>query len=129
LGGGRILKRIRAVSPQTSGSTTWNFSSWSDSGAATHNVTTPSAATTYTASFSPVAVNGNGLSGAYFRTRDLTGTATTRIDPTVSFDWGKGAPVTGYPTDNFSARWTGQVQPQFTGPTTFYLLADDGVRL
>ncbi|HXC49275.1 MAG TPA: PQQ-dependent sugar dehydrogenase [Candidatus Limnocylindrales bacterium] len=124
-----MLRSIGAVSPQTSGSTTWNFSSWSDSGAATHNVTTPSAATTYTASFSPVAVNGNGLSGAYFRTRDLTGTATTRIDPTVSFDWGKGAPVTGYPTDNFSARWTGQVQPQFTGPTTFYLLADDGVRL
>ncbi|MGH3807319.1 MAG: PA14 domain-containing protein, partial [Pseudonocardiaceae bacterium] len=31
--------------------------------------------------------------------------------------------------DNFSVRWTGQVQPQFSGVTTFYALADDGVRL
>ena len=31
--------------------------------------------------------------------------------------------------DTFSARWTGQVQPQFTGTYTFYTQSDDGVRL
>jgi glucose/arabinose dehydrogenase len=124
-----MQRSIGAVSPQNLGGTAYQFASWSDGGAATHTITAPATVTTYTASFSAAPVNGNGLSGAYYPRKDLTGTPVDRIDPTVNFDWGKTSPMPGIPTDNFSVRWTGQVQPQFGGATTFYLSSDDGVRL
>jgi Glucose / Sorbosone dehydrogenase len=43
---------ISAVSPQTKGNKTYTFSSWSDGGAQTHNISAPPVATTYTAQFS-----------------------------------------------------------------------------
>jgi PKD repeat protein len=42
---------LSALSPQTIGSGTYVFSSWSDGGAASHTVTAPANATTYTANF------------------------------------------------------------------------------
>ena len=42
---------ISAVSPQTLGSDTWLFNSWSDGGAANHQVVAGAAAATYTATF------------------------------------------------------------------------------
>jgi PKD repeat protein len=42
---------ISAVTPQTKGSKTYTFSSWSDGGAQTHTITAPASATTYTARF------------------------------------------------------------------------------
>jgi glucose/arabinose dehydrogenase len=42
---------IGAVSSQSVGSTTYEFRSWSDRGAQTHMITTPSTATTFTASY------------------------------------------------------------------------------
>jgi glucose/arabinose dehydrogenase len=42
---------ISAITPQTKGKQTYQFSSWSDGGAATHTITAPAAATTYTAKF------------------------------------------------------------------------------
>ena len=42
---------IAAVSPQTSGSTTYFFQSWSDSGAQTHTLIAPASRTMYTAVF------------------------------------------------------------------------------
>ena len=38
-------------SPQTKGSKTYTFVSWSDGGAQTHNIVAPATATTYTARF------------------------------------------------------------------------------
>ncbi|HLF31409.1 MAG TPA: PQQ-dependent sugar dehydrogenase [Xanthomonadales bacterium] len=124
-----MQRSIGATTPQSLGGTSYQFASWSDGGALTHNITTPATNTTYTATYSAVPVSGNGLTGRYFPRRDLTGTPVTRIDPAVNFTWGKSSPVAGIPADNFSVRWTGQVQPQFSGVTTFYALADDGVRL
>ncbi len=124
-----MQRSIGVVSPQNFGGTSYQFASWSDGGALTHNIATPAANTTYTATFSAVPVSGNGLSGAYFPRKDLTGTPVTRIDAMVDFAWNKSSPATTIPVDNFSVRWTGQVQPQFSGVTTFYALADDGVRL
>lgn len=40
---------------QTFGGTTYNFASWSDGGAATHQITAPAASTTYTATYAPAA--------------------------------------------------------------------------
>jgi len=122
-----MLRAIGTSSPQ--GGTSYHFASWSDAGTMNHTITTPAANTTYTATFSVAPVNGNGLTGAYYPRRDLTGTAIPRIDPVLAFDWGKAAPLPGIPSDNFSVRWTGQVQPQFSGATTFYAAVDDGVRL
>lgn len=46
-----MTRNIEAVSPQSSGGTTWNFVSWSDSGAISHDISTPLVDTTYVATF------------------------------------------------------------------------------
>jgi hypothetical protein len=40
---------VTAISPQTKGTKSYNFTSWSDGGAQTHDVIAPATATTYTA--------------------------------------------------------------------------------
>lgn len=72
---------------------------------------------------------GAGLTGQYFNDMTLTNLVLTRTDATVNFSWGTGSPDPSIPVDHFSARWTGQVQPQFTQTYTFYTESDDGVRL
>ncbi|MFT3788022.1 MAG: PA14 domain-containing protein [Tepidisphaeraceae bacterium] len=71
----------------------------------------------------------NGLSANYYNSLDLSGTPVPRIDSTVDFDWTTGSPGTGINADQFSARWTGQVQTVEAGTYTFSVTADDGVRL
>jgi hypothetical protein len=54
----------------------------------------------------------------------------TRVDPTVDFNWGSGAPdpaVTS--TDHFQVRWTGQVETPRSGRYTFYTNSNDFARL
>ena len=41
----------------------------------------------------------------------------------------KGSPADQIAADDFSVRWTGQVQPRMGGIYTFYLATDDGGRL
>ncbi|MCP3143030.1 PA14 domain-containing protein [Pyxidicoccus xibeiensis] len=53
----------------------------------------------------------------------------SRVDPTVNFDWGMGAPAPGVPADNFTVRWTGKVIPRYSQTYTFYTASDAGVRL
>ncbi len=66
----------------------------------------------------------NGQQGQYF-----TGSTVTRIDPTVNFDWGNGAPASGIGTGDFSVRWTGRVEAPASGNFRFFTTSDDGVRL
>jgi alpha-L-fucosidase len=75
--------------------------------------------------------NGTGLAGRYWTNPDFSGTpALTRTDRTLNFAWrAKGSPAAGIPADNFSARWTGFVQPQFTGTHTFQTISDETVRV
>ncbi|MCC2322392.1 PQQ-dependent sugar dehydrogenase [Cellulomonas xiejunii] len=104
------------------------FDRWSDgSTAATRTWTTPTSATTLTASLSPS--QGVGLRGTYFDNSDLTGTSVTRVDPTIDFRWGTGAPVAGIGADTFSVRWTGSIVPRYSQTYTFSTTSDDGVRL
>jgi glucose/arabinose dehydrogenase len=105
----------------------YEFAAWSDGGAAAHAIVTPAAATTYTAGFNPI--NGTGLRGEYFDNQDFTGTRAARTDPTIAFDWGAAAPISGIATDTFSVRWTGQVMARYSETYTFYTTSDDGVRL
>jgi glucose/arabinose dehydrogenase len=46
-----IIRTIGAVTPQASGTNSYQFASWSDGDAATHNIQTPSTNRTYTASY------------------------------------------------------------------------------
>ena len=50
--------------------------------------------------------------------------------PVINNTWGGAAPD-GVPVgaDNFSVRWSGQVEPRFTETYTFYTQTDDGARL
>jgi glucose/arabinose dehydrogenase len=125
-----IVRTLGVTTPQTSGGTAYEFVSWSDGGAASHNISTPAATTTYTATYRVVPVgSGTGLAATYYDNANFTGTTVTRTDPTVNFDWASGSPAAAIGVDAFSARWTGQVQPQFSETYTFYTQSDDGVRL
>jgi chitodextrinase len=72
---------------------------------------------------------GTGLSGQYFNTVNLTGSSTTRVDPRVDFAWGTGSPAATLNPDNFSIRWSGQLEPRFSETYTLSTISDDGVRL
>lgn len=124
-----MVRSIQAVTPQTLSGTTYNFSSWSDGGAATHNITLPSSNRTYTATFNTTTTTGDGLRGTYFNNRDFTGATATRIDRTINFNWGTGNPISGIAGNTFSVRWTGFVKPQYSQTYTFRTNTDDGVRL
>ena len=51
-----MTRTLGVVSPQTLGSSTYTFASWSDGGSASHTISTPSNATTYTANFQTTAL-------------------------------------------------------------------------
>ncbi|WP_231505308.1 PQQ-dependent sugar dehydrogenase [Cellulomonas sp. URHE0023] len=103
----------------------YGFDRWSDgSTAASRTWTTPASATTLSA-----ALSLRGLQGLYFDNQDLTGATVNRLDPTVGFSWGTGAPVAGIGADTFSVRWTGAVVPRYSERYTFSTTSDDGVRL
>lgn len=72
--------------------------------------------------------NGTGLTASYFDNPDFTGAQIARIDERVNNDWNAyfTEPSLG-PT--YSARYTGQVQAQYSQPYTFTVKADDAVRL
>jgi len=102
-----VIRALGVVSPQTSGATTYQFQSWSDGGAATHDITTPVGNTTYTATYVPsTGTMGTGLSATYYDNIDFTGSTVTRVDPTVDFNWGTGspAPAIGLPSSTSGRR-------------------------
>jgi len=74
-----------------------------------------------------------GLLGEYYE-RDTTNPwqvlLMKRLDPTVDFNWGDpGSPDPSVPVDNFTVRWTGEVEAPITATYTFHTQTDDGVRL
>jgi len=73
---------------------------------------------------------GGGIKGEYFNNMDLSGIpALSRVDPQINFNWASSEadPLVG--ADQFSVRWTGEVEAVFTETYTFYTNSDDGVRL
>jgi len=103
-----------------------------------HNSSVNSSASTATIQITAVndapvlqTISGNtgiGLAATYYLTAwDLTGGTYQRIDATVNFSNNFG--VTGMDEENFSVRWSGQVESPITGNVTFSTLSDDGIRL
>ena len=87
-----------------------------------------------------------GLWGEYFNNRHLEGEPVfQRLDSMIDFKWGTGPPIFLNDTqveptakkdkderlnqDNFSVRWTGFIKPSKTGPYSFVVATDDGIRV
>jgi len=135
-----MKRTIGATTPQTLNGKTYTFASWSDGGAASHEVTTPATDTTYTATFTEViaptptsTTTTTGLTGRYYANQTLTGTPVIRVDPDISFGYGSGGGAGAFhpsiPVNNFSVRWTGYVKANYSQTYTFTTNSDDGVRL
>ena len=60
---------------------------------------------------------------------DLQGLKLTRTDSNVDFNLGLGSPHSSIGVDSFSVRWSCLIRPKISDTYTFYMLADDGVRL
>lgn len=71
-----------------------------------------------------------GLRGDYYNNKDLaTPIVMTRFGEVIDFNWGAGSPAPEINHNQFSIRWTGQVEPEFSETYTFITTSDDGVRL
>ncbi|MHC4325083.1 MAG: PA14 domain-containing protein, partial [Planctomycetota bacterium] len=76
------------------------------------------------------AKEGGGLRADYYNGMNFDSLMVTRTETEINFDWGNpGGPDPSVGDDNFSCRWTGEVEAAFTETYTFYAAADDGVRL
>lgn len=68
------------------------------------------------------ATSPTGLRGQYFADTNFTSLYTTLTDPYINFTWGPEG-------DNFSIRWTGQVQAAFSEAYTLTTTSDGAVRV
>jgi len=83
-----------------------------------------------------VTAEGGGLKAEYFNNRDLSGEPVLiRIDPGVDFNWGnadipgENSPDASINVDDFSARWSGELEVDITDTYTFHITANNGFRL
>ena len=70
-----------------------------------------------------------GLLATYYGESDFRGRTLTRVDPTLDFEWTSSDPAPGITRTNFSVRWSGLVKADYAEEYTFYVLADEQVRL
>jgi hypothetical protein len=83
-----------------------------------------------TSSQSSAGESGTGLEYTLYNGKTISGPSIeTGVDATIDFNWQSGGKGPGLPSNNFSVRWTGQVQPEHSETYTFYTQADDGTRL
>ena len=71
----------------------------------------------------------HGLLGTYYRNAEFSGATSTRIDPTIDFNWSEREPLPGFSRTNLSVHWSGQVKADYSEEYKFYVFANDGVRL
>ena len=86
------------------------------------------------ASFLNTAASGSGLGllGAYYSGRLAMFTlpvTLVRTDAVIDFNWKSAPPSPKVSRTEFTARWTGSVQPQFSETYTFTTWTDAGTRL
>jgi len=70
----------------------------------------------------------SGVKGEYYK-GDFKTLVLTRKDPGINFNWASGTPDAKVGGDDFSARWTGELEVPFTAEWTFTTSCDDNVRL
>ncbi len=125
-----IRRFLESPATQTFGGVNYLFDGWSNGGERSHQFSTATSDTTYTARYR-VAPNSatKGLAMSIHNNRDRTGTLITKNVSALDFDWGSGSPDPLIHPDTFFIRFRGKVQPEFTETYTFYTRADDAVRL
>ena len=81
--------------------------------------------------FTTVGGAPGGAKGEYFNGMTPAGVpALTRLDPAIDFSWGDpGGPGAPIGVDQFSARWTADLEIAVGDTYTFITSTDDGVRL
>jgi len=71
----------------------------------------------------------SGVRGEYYKGTNLETLVLSRVDPGINFNWGAASPGPEVPADNFSVRWSGELEVPFTSEWTFTANCDDCVRL
>ena len=72
---------------------------------------------------------GHGFQAEYFKNRDLQGKpALVRVDEKIDLQ-DSGPPAPGFPTADFSVRWTGRLTAPASGNYVFTFTGDDGFRV
>ncbi len=80
--------------------------------------------------------DGGGLKAEYFNNRSLSGEPVLiRTDPEIDFYWGnadvrgENSPDASINVNNFSARWSGEIEADLTDTYIFQISANNGFRL
>jgi beta-glucosidase len=77
----------------------------------------------------PDDVSAHGFKAEYFKNRDLQGEpALVRVDEKIDLQ-DSSQPAPGFPTTDFSVRWTGKLTAPATGKYIFTFTSDDGCRV
>lgn len=71
----------------------------------------------------------NGLTAEYYNGTSFDHFVLSRIEKQINFSRKLERPVKGVHEEYFSIRWTGSIKAPATGIYTFYVLADDGIRI
>ncbi|MEE8106563.1 MAG: PA14 domain-containing protein [Planctomycetota bacterium] len=77
----------------------------------------------------PPAKLAAGLLGRYYAGTGFETLKRERVDDSIDFDWQNGAPDQAVPRDRFSIRWEGYFKATSAGTYTFFVAANDGVRV
>jgi hypothetical protein len=122
---GSVVGTTRTVgaSPTTRSGVTWQLDSWAGgSTAAVQTFNAPLSPATFEAYFRPSGGSvgtGTGLRATYYDDDAWQQPVETRVDRVPYFTW-SGSPVGRAPKDGWGARWTGELQAQFSGTTRFW---------
>lgn len=74
-------------------------------------------------------LRSGGLNARYYDNQWLLeDPVVERVDESINFDWGSG-PITPYGRDFVGVRWWGKIRPTTNEDYTFYVIADDAVRV
>jgi outer membrane protein OmpA-like peptidoglycan-associated protein len=80
--------------------------------------------------FAPTLLSAqNGLIAEYYDGKDFNDKKVTRNEAAIDFNWDDKAPAKDINLNEFSARWTGQLNPPVSGEYIFFIRVDDGARL
>jgi hypothetical protein len=79
-------------------------------------------------SFTTAGTDG-GIQGDYYTGVDLKDHVLNRTDPQINFNWGLSGPDQAVGDDNYSIRWTGELEVPISETYSFYPKVQGGMRL